>query len=344
MKRVLIVAGGTGGHIFPALALARELVRREIEVVWVGRPEGIERDIVAKAGYDFAPVVASKFSGTGIGDKLVSLVRLIQGFFQSVKLLTKLQPDALVGGGGFVSAPVLLAALLQGRQFFLLEQNRIPGKVTRFFAPYARESFLAFPPEKPFPGRFTVTGTPLRDEIISGERKDDGKTVLILGGSQGARVLNLAALDTAAALSNLNFIVLTGKRDYETIRALVRSANCELVEWTDHPEELYRRATIAVSRAGGMVTSELLVFGIPMILIPFPGAADRHQDANARYLSSMGAAIVLEQTQISGLTSLVRTLMADEKRRRDMERNARALAKPAAAEEIAERIERCLVD
>lgn len=341
---MLIVAGGTGGHIFPALALARELAQRGVEVVWAGRPEGVERDIVTKAGYVFQPVDTGKFSGKGVGDKIINLARLVRGFFQSMRVLPKEQPDAIVASGGFVSAPILLAAWLQGKQFFLLEQNRIPGRVTRFFAPHARESFLTFPPEKPFPGRFSITGTPLREEIVNGHRQDDGKTVLILGGSQGARVLNLTALDTAAALTNLNFIILTGRRDYATIKSLVRSANCELVEWTDHPEELYRRATIAVSRAGGMVINELLVFGIPMILIPFPGAADRHQEANARFVSSQGAAIVLEQNQISGLTSLVRTLIADKERRQEMERCARALAKPGAAREITERMERCLAN
>lgn len=337
-----MVAGGTGGHIYPALALAREFVRRGIEVVWAGRPEGMEREVIDKEGYEFAPVSAGQFSGKSFGGKLVGLAFLARGFFQSMRVLTKVQPDAVVAGGGFVTAPVLLAAWLQKRQFFLLEQNRIPGRVTKFFAPYARESFLAFPPEKPFPGHLSVTGAPLREEIISTQRRDDGKTVLVLGGSQGARVLNLAVLDAAAALSNLHFIILTGRRDYRTIKALVRSGNCELVEWSDHPEELYRRATIAVSRAGGMVISELCAFGIPAILIPFPEAADRHQEANARFVTSQGAAVMLEQNQISGLTILVRTLMRDERRRQEIARCARGLARPHAASEIADRVERCL--
>lgn len=337
-----MVAGGTGGHIYPALALAREFVRRGIEVVWAGRPEGMEREVIDKEGYEFAPVSAGQFSGKSFKGKLAGLAFLSRGFFQSMRVLTKVQPDAVVTGGGFVTAPVLLAAWLQKRQFFLLEQNRILGRVTKFFAPYARESFLAFPPEKPFPGHFSVTGAPLREEIISTQRRDDGKTVLVLGGSQGARVLNLAALDAAAALSNLHFIILTGRRDYRTIKALVRSGNCELVEWSDHPEELYQRATIAVSRAGGMAINELCAFGIPTILIPFPEAADRHQEANARFVTSQGAAVMLEQNQISGLTILIRTLMTDERRRQEIARCARGLARPHAASEIADRVERCL--
>ncbi|MGQ9678083.1 MAG: undecaprenyldiphospho-muramoylpentapeptide beta-N-acetylglucosaminyltransferase [bacterium] len=344
MKRVLVVAGGTGGHIFPVLALAHELVSRGLKVFWAGRPEGMEMEVVIKEGYEFEPVSAGQISGKSLGGKLAGIAFLTGGFFKSMAVLRKIQPDAIIAGGGFVSAPVLLAARLERRQFFLLDQNRIPGRVTRFFARHARESFLTFPPEKPFPGRFSITGAPLREGIVCGQRRDDGKTVLIIGGSQGARILNFAALDVAAALSNFHFIILTGRRDYRTVKSLVRSANCELVEWSDHPEELYQRATIAVSRAGGMVINELLTFGIPTILIPFPEAADRHQEANARYVASQGAAVMLEQNQISGLTILVRTLMADEHRRQEMENCARGLARPQAAKEIAERIEQCLVN
>ncbi len=339
-----MVAGGTGGHIYPALALARELVDKGVQVLWVGRPDGQEREIALQTGFEFYTIMASGFFSKRVLGKVVSIIRLLGGFSQSWRLLNRLQPDGIIAAGGFVSAAVVLAAWVQGRRFFLLEQNRIPGRVVRFFAPYAVESFLTFPPEVSFPGRYSVTGSPLRADIVVTRRADDGKTVLVLGGSQGARALNLAALDMAAALTNLRFIILTGKRDYQMIRALVRSANCELVESTAHPEELYRQATIAVSRAGGMVLSELLALGIPSILVPFPYAVDRHQEVNARYVASMGAALVLEENRLSGLVSLVRTLMADESKRREMERNARALAKPYAGRDIAERIGQCLAD
>jgi UDP-N-acetylglucosamine--N-acetylmuramyl-(pentapeptide) pyrophosphoryl-undecaprenol N-acetylglucosamine transferase len=166
--------------------------------------------------------------------------------------------------------------------------------------------------------------------------------VLFIGGSLGAQALNAAALDAAAALTNLNFIILTGRRDYDFVRSRVTSKNVELVEFTSHPEELYRRATIAVSRAGGVVLSELVAFGIPAILIPFPYATDRHQDANAEYLASVGAASVLDQSRLSGLTSLVRTLMDDAPRRQQMEAAARSIARPDAASAIARRIRECL--
>ncbi len=338
----MLVAGGTGGHVFPALTLADELMKRKMEIVWVGRPEGLERDLVCKRGCRFEPVPAAGFVGKGLLAKLRWPWTFLRGVIRSWSLVRGFDPDAVVAAGGYVGAAPLLCAQILGKPFFLLEQNRIPGRVTRFFAPRARECFLAFPAAgKTGPNRM-VTGNPLRPEIAVGKRSDDNRTVLVLGGSQGARALNLAALDAAAALTNLRFIILAGRRDYNLVKSRVRSGNCELVEFTDRPEELYKQATIAVSRAGGMVLSELVAFGIPAILVPFPYATDRHQDANAQYLASIGAAIILDQNRLSGLTSSVHALINDEQRRKKMAQAAREAARPDAAQVVAERIVQCL--
>jgi UDP-N-acetylglucosamine--N-acetylmuramyl-(pentapeptide) pyrophosphoryl-undecaprenol N-acetylglucosamine transferase len=336
--KVVLGAGGTGGHVFPALALAIEMRDLGLEVLWAGRESGLEGQVAAENGFAFEPLASSGFYGKGAGQKVQAAWLLCRGLMQAISLLRRVKPSGVVATGGFATAGLLAATEFGWTPYFLLEQNCIPGRVTSFFAPRAREAFLAFQSAKPFPGASCVTGNPLRREFSLGERSDDGKTVLFVGGSLGAQALNLAALDTAAALSNLNFIILTGRRDYEFVRSRVRSSNCELVEFTSHPEELYRRATIAVSRAGGVVLSELLAFGIPAILIPFPYATDRHQDANAEYVASVGAATVLDQSSLSGLTSLVRTLMDDAPRRRQMETAAGSIAKPNAASAIARRI------
>jgi UDP-N-acetylglucosamine--N-acetylmuramyl-(pentapeptide) pyrophosphoryl-undecaprenol N-acetylglucosamine transferase len=355
MKMVL-GAGGTGGHVFPALALGTEMRDLGIDVLWAGRESGLENHVAVEHGFAFAPLASAGFYGKGIGRKVQASWLLCRGLLQAISLLRRVAPAGVVATGGFATAALLAAAEFGGTPYFLLEQNCIPGRVTSFFAPRARESFLAFPlvstVAKPharlLPGASSVTGNPLRREMrgeglgSGGERGDDGRTVLFIGGSLGAQALNVAALDAAAALSNLNFIILTGRRDYEFVRSRVHSKNCELVEFTRHPEELYRRATIAVSRAGGVVLSELVAFGIPAILIPFPYATDRHQDANAEYLASVGAASVLDQSRLSGLTSLVRTLVDDTPRRRAMEAAARSIAKPDAATAIARRIQECL--
>ncbi len=340
--KVVLGAGGTGGHVFPALALGIEMRDLGIDVLWTGRESGLENQVATEHGFAFAPLTSAGFHGKGIGGKVRAAGLLGRGLLQAISLLRRVAPGGVVATGGFATAALLAATEFAGTPYFLLEQNRIPGRVTSFFAARARELFLAFPCARPFPGVNSVTGNPLRRAFDHGERSDDGKTVLFIGGSLGAQALNVAALDAAAALTNLSFIVLTGRRDYDFVRSRVSSKNCEIVEFTSHPEELYRRATIAVSRAGGVVLSELVAFGIPAILIPFPHATDRHQDANAEYLASVGAATVLDQSRLSGLTSLVRTLMDDGPRRQQMETAARSVAKPDAASTIARRIQECL--
>jgi UDP-N-acetylglucosamine--N-acetylmuramyl-(pentapeptide) pyrophosphoryl-undecaprenol N-acetylglucosamine transferase len=340
--KVVLGAGGTGGHVFPALALGIEMRDLGMEVLWVGRESGLENQVAVENGFAFEPLASAGFYGKGPGRKAQAAWLLCRGLLQAISLLRRVRPSGVVATGGFATAGLLAATEFGGTPYFLLEQNCIPGRVTGFFSPRARATFLAFPSAKPFPGASSLTGNPLRRDFLNGERRDDGKTVLFIGGSLGAQALNIAALDAAAALSNLSFIILTGRRDHEYVRSRVRSKNVELVEFTSHPEELYRRATIAVSRAGGVVLSELVAFGIPAILIPFPHATDRHQDANAEYLASVGAAIVLDQSRLSGLTSLVGTLMDDAPRRQQMEAAALSIAKPDAAMTIARRIKECL--
>lgn len=314
-----------------------------MDVIWAGRRDSLEWSTAVEHGIKFVPVSAAGLVGRSLVAKILGSFLLGRGTIQALMILSQLQPDAVLAGGGYVAAPVLAAASVQHRPFFLMEQNRIPGRVTRLFARRARKVFCGFPLESPLPGRVCVSGNPLRPTLATGDRTDDGRTVLVLGGSGGARVLSLVALEMAAVLSDCHFIVVTGHRDYSLVRSQVRSENVEIVEFTTQPELLYRRATIAISRAGGLVLSELLLFGIPAILIPFPHAADGHQDANAQYLASIGAATVLNQNRLSGLTGAVRELLDDENRRKAMRAAALAAARPAAAATVAQEIVRCLV-
>jgi UDP-N-acetylglucosamine--N-acetylmuramyl-(pentapeptide) pyrophosphoryl-undecaprenol N-acetylglucosamine transferase len=308
------------------------------DVIWAGRPDSLESRVASENGFAFENLDAGGFFGRGILHKLSAAWLLTRGILVAIGLLRRLTPSGVVATGGFATAALLAGADMIGTPYFLLEQNCIPGRVTRHFASRARESFLAFPTRKPFLGPSRVTGNPLRRELAENGRQDDGKTVLFIGGSGGAQALSMACLDAAAALTNLNFVLIAGRRDYEFIHSRVRSKNCEVVEFTAHPEELYRRASIAVSRAGGVVLSELVAFGIPAILVPFPYATDRHQDANAEYLASVGAASLLDQNRLSGLTSLIRTLMDDVALRDKMAAAAKAAARPAAAREVAARV------
>ncbi|MBN2537413.1 UDP-N-acetylglucosamine--N-acetylmuramyl-(pentapeptide) pyrophosphoryl-undecaprenol N-acetylglucosamine transferase [candidate division WOR-3 bacterium] len=340
--RFLVAAGGTGGHILPALALASELMKAGHDLCWLGRADGMEADLVKRAGFRFTPVPAARLPGRRLHRAPGWLAATLRGVAVSGAAIRDERADALVAAGGYVSVGPLVAARLQRLPYFLLEQNRRPGRVTRMFAPGARRVFCGFPPEPGLRADVEVTGNPLRPGPAAGQRADDGRTVLVLGGSLGARALSLAALDAAAALTNLRFTILTGHRDYALVKSRVRSANCELVEFTDRPEELYRQATIAVSRAGGMVLSELVASGIPAILVPYPHATDRHQDANAEWLASNGAAITLDQARLSGLTVTIRGLIDDDERRSRMSAAARRLALPGAGAAIAERMGECL--
>lgn len=347
----MLVAGGTGGHIFPTLALGEELRNYGVTVIWVGRKDMMEETVARQADFPFESIQSGQVIGKDPVSRLRGLAAISAGFFQSMRIIDRLHPDAVVAAGSFVSAPFLMASWVRRIKFFLLEQNCVPGRVTRFFSRYAQEVFLNFPLEKSLRGNCSVTGTPLRQRIIQrcsqssvfqlrGEDSAtiQNRTVLVIGGSQGARALNLAALDLAATLSNIRVIIITGKRDYELIKSLVRSRNCELVDWTDRPEEFYAQAALAITRAGALVISELMAFGIPMILVPFPFAADQHQDANARYIAKIGAGIVLEQNQLSGLTSLVYRLLTDSAKMDAMSKNARIAARIDAGPVIARRI------
>lgn len=323
--------------------MVAELLKRGVDVAWVGREDSLEQRAAFELGVGFAALPASGFFGKGMFGKVAGIARTVAALLRCPRLFGVVKPDAVVAAGGFVSLAPLAAAWMSRIPYYLLEQNCIPGRVTRLYAAGAREVFLGFPLEQRLSGNCVVTGNPLRPSM-RGVQADDGRTVLVLGGSLGARALNLAALDAAAALANLHFIVVTGSRDHALISSLVRSHNCELVEFTSQPEKLYSRATIAVSRAGGLVLSELMAFGIPAILVPFPYATDGHQEANARFAAAAGAGILLEQSGLSSLTESIRSLIEDRSRREKMSRAAKKAARPDAAKAIADRILQCSAD
>lgn len=352
---VLLSAGGTGGHVFPALALAEELRRRGARVVWTGRAGGLESEVAAAAGFDFEPLAAAGFFGKGVLAKTRALMLLGPGALRAVGLLRRSGAAGVVATGGFATAGVLVAALLAGVPYFLLEQNCVPGRVTRRFAARARESFVAFPTRSPFPGPHSVVGMPLRRGLLEEAGRavtaSDRQTVLVIGGSLGARALNLAVPALVTAVPNRRYVVLTGRRDYRQVRELLSGQldaatgqRVEVVEFTERPEELYRRAALAVSRAGGVVLAELAAFGIPAVLVPFPHAVDLHQDANAAFFASMGAAEVMQEDADLGqrLAEAVRRLLADEGRRSSMASAMLAAARPDAARVIAGRVLSCL--
>jgi UDP-N-acetylglucosamine--N-acetylmuramyl-(pentapeptide) pyrophosphoryl-undecaprenol N-acetylglucosamine transferase len=340
LKTILLVAAGTGGHIFPALALAEELVKQGMYPVLAGRPRSLEQELARAAGVEFMNLTSSGFFGKGPLARLGFGVNAASGFAQALRIMRRKQPDAVVAAGGFGSVAPLVAARLAGRPYFLLEQNRIPGRVVRYFSPWAAEVFLTFDLLKPLAARTRVTGTPLRRKLLSRERRDPGNTVLVLGGSQGARALNTAAVEMARALPQYRFVVQTGRRDYALVKEQATGlANMELTDFTLDMEELYAQASLVVSRAGGMAINEILAFGLPSILVPFPFAIDNHQKANAQHVALQGASINLVQSRLPEIPGIVAALMADPVRRTEMSASARRIARSDAAQLIADRIQ-----
>jgi len=306
--------------------------------------------LINQFGFQYMTIPASGFFGKGIKGILTFFVNFIRTIVLFPQILYKTKPSALIASGGFSSLVPTLWATILNKKFFLLEQNCIPGRFTKYFSRWAREIYLGLPLLHKIRGNIIFTGNPLRKEIIKNGRQDDGKTILVLGGSQGAKFINLNAVELAAQMPDLHFIIQTGQRDYENVKQLVTSKNCELIDFTLQPQELYKKATIIISRAGGMVLSEILLFGIPSIIIPFPFATDNHQAANAQFLAQNKAATIISQARQSGyskdfvdkLKQTVESLINNKERLDEMSKNARAIARSNANNVIANRVLRCL--
>lgn len=312
--------------------------------VFAGRPASMEQELAAKGGFEFFRLSSSGFFGKGLAAKFGAVWNVGRGTFQALSLMRREQPAAIVAAGGFGSVPALLAAQMTHRDYFLLEQNCIPGRVTRHFASGAREVYVTFPLDKPLKSRTVLSGTPLRKELLQAtslKPQAPGNTLLVLGGSLGARALNYAAIELAQKLPELHLIIQTGRRDYADVSRKVAELNVkniELFDFTLAMQDYYVRAELVLSRAGGMVINETLAFGLPSVLVPFPFATDNHQKANAQHVARQGASLQIDQSRLPELADLIRDLFAHPEKLREMAANARRIAKPNAAREIAERI------
>ncbi len=320
--------------------MAKSLRGFGCQVVCIGRPASLEERLIRAEGFPFYPVPASGFFGKGLLKKLAFFLRFGAGFFRSCVLISKLEPLALVATGSFISLAPLCAAIVLKKRFYLLEQNRIPGRLTRYLAGFAATTYLNFPVEKPLKGKIEILGNPLRPEILKTVRRSDGKTVLFLGGSQGAHQLNVAALKAAAQFPELHFIIVTGERDFEFVQKNLPT-NSEAIPFTTAPEDLYARADLVVSRAGATALAEILSLGLPAILVPFPFATDQHQLANGRYLAAAGAARLLDEKRIEELPPLLKKMITDKPGLTRLSENAKNLARRDSAQTIARSIMRC---
>jgi len=357
---VLIAGGGTGGHVIPALSIGEALKRRnqESKVVILGSDKGIEADLVPKAGFDLVEMSVSGLPDRFGWGTMVAGWRLFRAVLEARKIITRVNPDVVVGTGGYVSVAAILAAKSKRRRTLIQEQNSIPGRANKQLAKLADEVHIHFTEARRHfkdRGKLRLSGNPVRVRLVEGRGlrtlqkyrlQSDRRTVLILGGSQGAHRINTAFTEMLTHFRGdrgVQFVIQTGKQDYRDVLNAVRHSGVRVVvkSFIHNMEELYGIADLAVARAGAMTLSELAACGVPSILIPYPHATHDHQTENARSLAEKEAAILVPESELTGdrLAEEVRKLLHDRARLRAMGGNAFALSRPDAARHIAEAIE-----
>lgn len=356
--KVLIAAGGTGGHIYPCLAIAKEIVRRApaAQVRFVGTPRGMEARIIAPAGFDLTFIEVKGLVRVGLTAQLRGLSLLPKGFLAVRRLIREFAPDVVVGGGSYVSGPVVLTAAVMGIPTLVMEAHVRPGITNRILARVVDKAAVWYESALPyFHGKAVMTGNPVRREFFDIPRKPhhgSGATVLVYGGSQAAHAINEAVIDALAHLEpyrpQLNFIHETGAADYERVLNAYRDAGWEaradVRQRIDNMPAAYAAADVIVCRAGASTCAELAAAGRAAILIPFPFATDDHQRQNAKALQQTGAACIILQHELTGerLAQELSSLLANPDRIEQMEDAGRKLARPDAAAVTVELIEQLI--
>jgi UDP-N-acetylglucosamine--N-acetylmuramyl-(pentapeptide) pyrophosphoryl-undecaprenol N-acetylglucosamine transferase len=351
MMKVIIAGGGTGGHLFPGIAVAEELVARGHEVRFVGTEKGIEARAVPKAGYALDLIDIAGIKAKGFKATLSGLFRVPRAMSQSRAILKREAPDVVVGVGGYASGPMVLAAALNGKPTAILEQNSVPGFTNKTLGRFVKQIFGAFKTaEKSFSKKkYRLVGNPVRKpvrEVLAGAQ-GEGEGVLVVGGSQGAHAVNELVFEAMKLLTAVGqsprLVHQTGEKDREDFARRYAEAgiSADVRAFIDDMGAAYRGAAVVVARAGASTLAELTMIGKPAILIPFPFAADDHQTVNARELADAGAAYLLPQASTSPteLAEAMRGLLEDRDTRRAMSAASRALGRPQAHVEIADAIE-----
>ncbi|MBM4273239.1 MAG: undecaprenyldiphospho-muramoylpentapeptide beta-N-acetylglucosaminyltransferase [Deltaproteobacteria bacterium] len=345
--RIVIAAGGTGGHLFPGIAVAREFQARQgAEVTFLTAPKSVTAQILERYGFAWEAVSAEALKGQGLLGRLRSLLKIPGSIRQARTRLLQLKPRLVLGMGGYASGPVGVAAWRLGIPLALHEQNAIPGTTNAWLAKVARRIFVSFPVTRSYlpTDKVVWTGNPIREEFFqkNAERPERPFTVLVTGGSQGAHHLNMETLRALPLLEDikeqLHFLHLTGDADFPEVEAGYRERGwaAEVAAFSREMPELMGRAHLVVSRAGASTLAELAAVGRAAILVPYPFAANNHQEFNARFLAEAGAGEIILNKDFTGalLAGKIRELMSRPQKREAMEAAARRLAKPDAAKEI----------
>lgn len=344
--RTIIAAGGTGGHIYPGVAIAREILRRDAssEVLFVGTPRGLETKIVPREGFRLELMRVRALKGVGIVERVRSLLLLPLSFVSAWRVLKRFRPDAVIGVGGYSSGPTLLAAALSGIATMVVEPNAMPGFTNRVLARFVDAAAVTFKESLPyFRGRGRVTGNPVRADFarLRPKRRGERLAVLIFGGSQGARPINIAMAGALPLLASrkdkLAITHQTGERDLEEVSRTYRAARFEEADVRPFIHDMaaqFERADLLICRSGATTVAEIAAAGKAAFFVPFPFATDDHQRSNAEAFEKAGAARMIPQTELTP-ERLARELIdvAENPRLIDqMETASRALGRPDAAE------------
>ena len=352
VERFVIAGGGTGGHLYPGIAIAEEIQqrRRGVEVVFAGAGTQLERDILEPHGYRLIPIRSGGLVGKSAAARIRGIGRAMTGYLESIRTLMTLRPKAVIGVGGYASGPVVMAAVTLRRPSLIHEQNCLPGLTNRLLAPWVRRVAVSFEETKHyFGGRGEVTGNPIRAVFRSAKRKMRGDTfnVLIFGGSQGAKAINDSIISALPRLREhrlgLRFTHGTGPNDCDRVKAAYSSSGFEanVLPYISDIREAYEWADLVIARSGASSVSEIAACGKASILVPLPTSARDHQRFNARKLSEAGAAILMDEGGLTG-EAVARALLAlreDPGRVIAMERSASSLARPDAAARIVDMVE-----
>lgn len=362
--RFVIAGGGTGGHIYPALAIARALERQDATatILFVGTGHGLESELVPHAGYPLQTIHLYGFQRRISWRNLQNVFWTVRSLWEVRKILREFRPDAVIGTGGYVCGPVVWSAASACIPTLIQEQNAFPGVTNRILSRVVDVAAVGYPEAAPkFAGhkaRVVVTGNPVREDLLQETREESCRhfglrpelpVLLITGGSQGARSINQAALAVHrrwAGKKEVQILHITGQTDYNNIIHTLQAEGLPIydgeagrivVPYLHEMPKALAAARLVVSRAGAIGLAELTLRGIPAILIPYPFASENHQEINARALEKNGAAVVIRDSELTGelLTATVEKLIADSEKLRSMAAAAAAMGTPRAADEIA---------
>ncbi|GAB7387661.1 undecaprenyldiphospho-muramoylpentapeptide beta-N-acetylglucosaminyltransferase [Bacillaceae bacterium] len=354
MMNVILTGGGTGGHIYPALALAKEIRSRhpEAKILYIGSERGLEKEIVRKAGYEFRAIDVSGFKRKLSLDNVKTVVKFLRGVFVAKKWIRDFHPDVVVGTGGYVCGPVVYAAARLGIPTLIHEQNVIPGLTNKFLARFVDKVAVSFPASSAyFPqGKVVVTGNPRATEVAHADRRKGmeslrlpagKKVVLIVGGSRGARPINEAFLQMVPLLGKahgLYFVYVTGEAHFQTVMEAIGPYRASLANVSIYPflynmPEVLAATDLIVNRAGASFLAEITSLGIPSILIPSPYVTNNHQEKNARWMEENGASVMILEKDLRGdlLFAKIMEILGDREKWEGMRQAAKRLGHPDAA-------------